>query len=211
MLTQRIYNKLVDRTAWAASIVIRQFVIDGLRMFAGKVQWHAARRHFKSVGQGSWIEAPFHVQNARNVTLGSNFSARSHFVLESIEEYQGEHFTPRVVIGDNVSFYYDCHVGCINCIEIGNNVLFGSKVYITDHFHGDTSGQDIDRPPVMRTLTSKGPVIIENNVWIGEGVAIMPNVTIGENAIIGANSVVTKNIPRNCVAAGIPAVVIKQL
>lgn len=46
----------------------------------------------------------------------------------------------------------------------------------------------------MRPLFSKGEVIIEDNVWIGEGVAVMPNVTIGKNSIIGANSVVTKSI-----------------
>jgi acetyltransferase-like isoleucine patch superfamily enzyme len=54
-------------------------------------------------------------------------------------------------------------------------------------------------------------VIIEDNVWIGEGVAIMPNVTIGANSIIGANSVVTKDIPKNSVVAGNPASVIKNI
>jgi len=210
MLIHKICYKLIDRAAWVASIVMRQFVIDGSRTFSGKMQWYAARRLFGSVGKGSRIEAPFHIQNARNVTLGVNFSARARFILETIEEYQGERFMPKVIIGDNVSFYYDCHVGCINRIEIGNNVLLGSRVYIADHFHGDTSGKYLDKAPVLRKLVSKGPVIIGNNVWIGEGVAIMPGVTIGENAIIGANSVVTKDVPRNCVAAGIPAVVIKQ-
>ena len=54
-------------------------------------------------------------------------------------------------------------------------------------------------------------MIIEDNVWIGEGVAIMPNVTIGANSIIGANSVVTKDIPKNSVVAGNPARVIKNI
>ena len=53
--------------------------------------------------------------------------------------------------------------------------------------------------------------IKENNEWIGEGVAIMPNVTIGANSIIGANSVVTKDIPKNSVVAGNPARVIKNI
>jgi acetyltransferase-like isoleucine patch superfamily enzyme len=54
-------------------------------------------------------------------------------------------------------------------------------------------------------------VIIEDNVWIGEGAAIMPNVTIGSNSIIGANSVVTHSFPSNSVIGGIPAKLIKTL
>ena len=54
-------------------------------------------------------------------------------------------------------------------------------------------------------LCSKGPVVIEDNVWIGDKVTILGGVTIGDNAIIGANSVVTHDIPSNCMAAGMPA------
>ena len=54
-------------------------------------------------------------------------------------------------------------------------------------------------------------MIIKDNVWIGEGVAIMPNVRIGKNAIIGANAVVTKDVPENTVVGGNPAKIIKQL
>ena len=54
-------------------------------------------------------------------------------------------------------------------------------------------------------------MIIEDNVWIGEGVVIMPNVRIGRNAIVGANAVVTKDVPADCVVGGIPARVIRFL
>lgn len=66
-------------------------------------------------------------------------------------------------------------------------------------------------PPGDRSLYSKGPVIIGDNVWVGAGSCILPNVTIGNNCIIGANSVVTKSFPDNCVIAGNPAKIIKQL
>lgn len=82
---------------------------------------------------------------------------------------------------------------------------------ITDHCHGKNSLDDIDSAPEHRKLISKGPIIIEDNVWIGENVCIMPGTRIGKNSIIGALSVVTKDIPPYSVAVGTPAKVIKTL
>jgi acetyltransferase-like isoleucine patch superfamily enzyme len=118
-------------------------------------------------------------------------------------------FNPEISIGDGVIMNTDVHIGCINKIVIGNNVLFASRIYITDHSHGEITKEALSLPPSLRPLRTKGPVIIKNNVWIGEGVAILPGVTIGENSIIGANSVVTKCFPNNCVLAGNPAKVLK--
>ena len=75
----------------------------------------------------------------------------------------------------------------------------------------EITAEAIKFSPSERKLYSKGSVKIEKNVWIGEGVAILPNVTIGENSIIGANSVVTKNIPKNSVVGGNPARIIRTL
>ena len=105
---------------------------------------------------------------------------------------------------------HNCHIGCIESIEIGDNVLLGSKVYVTDHFHGSITKEDIDVPPILRPLSSK-PVKIGNNVWIGDNVCIMPGVTLGNNVIVGANAVVTKSFPDNSVIVGVPAKVIKML
>lgn len=77
--------------------------------------------------------------------------------------------------------------------------MIASKVFITDHSHGEININSLTLPPSSRKIVSKGAVIIEDNVWIGEGVCILPNVTIGRNSIVGANSVVTNNIPENCV------------
>jgi acetyltransferase-like isoleucine patch superfamily enzyme len=86
-----------------------------------------------------------------------------------------------------------------------------SRIFITDHYHGQINAEALKLPPANRPLHSPGPVIIEDNVWIGENVTIMPNVVIGKNSIIGANSVVTKSLAANCVAVGMPARVIKVL
>jgi acetyltransferase-like isoleucine patch superfamily enzyme len=102
-----------------------------------------------------------------------------------------------------------CHITAINKITIGNGVLTGRWVTITDNSHGKTDKNSFSIPPAKRALYSAGAVIIEDNVWIGDKVTILPNVHIGKNAVIGANSVVTKDIPENSVVAGIPAKVVK--
>ena len=64
-------------------------------------------------------------------------------------------------------------------------------------------------PPNDRNLITK-PVSIGNNVWIGENVCILPGVRVGSGCIIGANTVVNKDIPGNCIAAGVPVKIVKE-
>lgn len=117
----------------------------------------------------------------------------------------------KIEIGDNCAIGDNSHITAYNCIRIGNNVLMGKRVLITDNAHGATTKILLSIPPYERPLFSKGPVIISDNVWIGEKVSILPGVTIGFGAIIGANSVITKNIPPYTVVGGNPAKIIKVL
>ena len=98
-------------------------------------------------------------------------------------------------------------------IEIGNNVLMASHVFISDNSHGSYKCNFLDSdptvPPAKRNYVT-APIKIGNNVWIGEGVMIMPGVTIGDGCVIGAHSIVNKSIPENTIAVGTPAKVIKQ-
>lgn len=168
-------------------------------------------REFKSIGENPSIVPPFYLNGGRYITIGRNFGCDQRLRLDAFDGFLGERFTPQITIGDNVSIQKDCHIGAINRIVIGDNVLIASKVYISDHSHGEINTQALTLSPAMRPLFSKGEVIIEDNVWIGEGVAVMPNVIIGKNSIIGANSVVTKSIAPNSVVAGNPARLIRTL
>ena len=94
-------------------------------------------------------------------------------------------------------------------VFIGDNVLIGSNVLITDHQHGLNDLKTLKIPPSKRSLISKGDVVIENNVWIGENAVIIPGVRIGKNSIVGANSVVTKSFKNNSIIGGVPAKLIK--
>ena len=145
----------------------------------------------------------------RYIHFGGNFAALARNRIEAIAKHQGVTYSPLIIFGRNVSMEYDCHIGAVNRIEIGDNVLMASRVYISDHSHGNTTSEALSIPPNQRIVVSKGPVIIEDNVWLGEGVAVMPNVRIGRSSIIGANSVVTHDIPPYSIAAGAPARVIQ--
>ncbi len=174
-----------------------------------KLLWLFVKSKFAKCGSSTILPISRTVIGEKYISLGDRMFASHRFRIEAIDEYNGVKFSPKILIGNDVIFNTDIHIGCINYIEIGDNVMFASRIFITDHQHGDTSENMIGIIPAKRPLISKGPVVIKNSVWVGEGVTILPNVTIGENSIIGSNSVVTKSIPANCVAAGIPAKIIK--
>lgn len=92
-------------------------------------------------------------------------------------------------------------IRCKESIKIGKNVAISHDVIIMDSdFHElGTEGYEMTKP-----------IIIGNYVWIGTRVTILKGVNIGDGAIVAAGSVVTKDIPPNCIAAGVPARVIKE-
>jgi len=163
------------------------------------------------IGENAFIQFPLYLFGGKSIIVGKNFSSDQRLRLDTFENFLGDKFNPEIIIGDNVSIQKDCHIGAINKIVIGNNVLLASKVYISDHFHGEISLEALSLTPAKRRLFSKGPIIIEDSVWLGEGVVVLPNVTIGENSIVGANSVVTKSFPKNSVIGGNPAKLIRIL
>lgn len=100
------------------------------------------------------------------------------------------------IIGDNVIL--DAREG----IEIGEDVNFSSNVSIWTLQH------DYRDPLFKCNPEHYGPVLINNRVWIGPNVIILPNVKIGEGAVVAAGSVVTKDVPPFALVGGIPAKVI---
>ena len=92
-------------------------------------------------------------------------------------------------------------------IRIGNDVWTGHHVYITDQNHGY---DNLDLPISKQVMPEK-PVSIGDGSWLGHGSVVLPGAQIGKHVVVAANSVVTGSLPDNCVAAGVPARVIKQL
>lgn len=166
---------------------------------------------FKVIGKGSVILSSIHLVGGKYIILGENVVIGKGVDLTAWDNYGSDVFYPEILIGNNCKIGDDCHITAINKIVLGKNVLLGKKITITDNSHGKIDFAALNLPPCGRQLFSKGNVVINDGVWIGDKATILPGVEIGENAIIGANSVVTKNIPKNSVVGGNPAQIIRTL
>jgi acetyltransferase-like isoleucine patch superfamily enzyme len=174
------------------------YLISGL--FSGWIS-----KQFQTVGRNFSIKPPCYITGSQHIQIGDNFSSGKRLRLQAVFEHHKVFYFPEIIIGNNVRIEDDCHIGCINKIEIGNNVLIAGKVCIIDHFHGKIDHASLLIVPKKRLLFSKGEIKIGNNVWIGEGAVILPGVTIGDNSIIGAGAVVTKSFPEKAIIVGNPA------
>ena len=158
------------------------------------------------------VRFPIDVRGKKKIQFSSGFTTGRYCRLETLPFYSHEERNEICLsFGINVQINDFCHITAMNRVVIGNNVLIASKVYISDVSHGSYSNEIHSAPnivPNSRELVSN-PVNICDNVWVGDGVCVLPGVTIGVGSIIGANSVVTKDVPANVIAVGIPAVPIK--
>jgi lipopolysaccharide O-acetyltransferase len=157
------------------------------------------------------IWRPFYITGIKHIDWGLDFTSGVNLRIDA-DPIVFSKSNCVLYIGNNVQLNDYVHIGAVNKVVIGDNVLIDSKVYISDHNHDNYNGLSQSSPdsdPSKRPIISK-PVVIEDNVWIGEQVSILPGVTIGKGSIIGANSVVTKNISAACIAIGVPAKAIKK-
>ena len=107
-------------------------------------------------------------------------------------------------VGRKVSINQCCTIYDMSGVDIGDEVMIGPNVNII------TTGHAL-KPSERRAYIEAKPIVIEKGVWIAAGVTIIGGVTIGENSVIAAGSVVTKDVPANVLAAGVPARVIRSL
>lgn len=124
---------------------------------------------------------------------------------DNVNIYKNTLISSRVELGSNSDIGYKARIQG-KCI-IGQYVMMGPECQIWTINHAHSS---IDIPMGLQGAEQEKPVIIEDDVWIGSRVIILPGVTIGRHSIIGAGAVVGKSIPEYSVAVGNPAKVIKR-
>lgn len=135
------------------------------------------------------VTSPFHCQYGNNIHIGKNFFSNFNLtILDHTDVYIGDN----VLIAPNVTICTVKHP-----LEASKRIV----QYMDHTFHPDRIGD----------FEINQPVHIGNNVWLASGVTVCPGVTIGDNAVIGAGSVVTKDIPANVFACGVPCRVVKEI
>lgn len=110
-----------------------------------------------------------------------------------------------IFIGDNFTGNFNITILDVKEVYIGDNVMIGPHTLIT------TVGHPLTPKGRRKHLAQATEIKIGNDVWIGGNVTILPGVTIGNNVVIGAGAVVTKDIPDNSLALGVPAKVVREL
>lgn len=199
-------KKIIKVLIGGVSILFSYSRYFELKLIKDQIRSTWLRREFKYMGKQVMFGKIGLLKGTECISIGDRCKFEDYVFLTAWTLYS----TPTINIGKHCFFGAFSHITSTNKIVIGDNCLTGKYVTITDNSHGETDINSLKTSPLKRILVSKGPVIIGNNVWIGEKVTILPNVTIGDGCVIAANSVVTKDIPPYSVVAGIPAKIIKQ-
>ena len=166
---------------------------------------HLIKPQLSSLGVGFTFMKPWHVK-----IFGDTIHIGHYATLIASSDNKirlsvwSDHTTKGLIrIGDYCLICPGVRIGSADSITIGNNCMLASNAYIAD-----SDWHDIYNRIAMGKTK---PVLIADNVWVGDGAVICKGVSIGQNSIIGAGAIVVKDIPPNSIAAGNPAKVIKHL
>lgn len=191
----RFWNKIINILSTIYCNLI--FRIDGVslgkRVYFKKIpSIYKVRKAVISIGNGTTI-------NSNNFGYHLNMNSKTKIIADRKESV--------IIIGENCRIHGTC-IHAFNTIKIGNNCLIAANTNIID-----ANGHllSFDNPSNrINTVDLGKPITIHDNVWIGANCLILGGVVIGNGAVVAANSVVKNNVPSMSVAAGNPAITIKQ-
>lgn len=112
-------------------------------------------------------------------------------------------FGKNITVGKNVFINACCHFQDHGGVSLGDGCQIGHNVVFATLNHG--------LAPEDRQTTYPAPITLGKNVWVGSNSTILQGVTIGDNAVIAAGAVVTKDVPENTIAGGVPARIIRKI
>lgn len=160
--------------------------------------------YFGNFGSQSKIISPNIIEHPKRIFIGNNVLIRRNAWLAANPITGNTNCS--LLIGDNTYVGNNAHFYATSKIEIQRKVLIADRVYISDNSHGF---EHINIPIIDQPIRQLQEVVIGEGAWLGENVCII-GASVGKNSVVAANSVVNQNIPDYCIAAGIPAKVIKK-
>lgn len=198
-ISQRI-GSIIRRYGWRTIFVVAANSISSLGGARNYVRVALLRLLSGGAkGKGLILGQGITYRNGVFICMGSHCTLGDRVVLEVGLNPKGE-----LWLGDHVWISHDVHLAANARLIIGNNVLVGefSSVRDSSHSHADPT------IPIKLQKDSYGTILIEDDVWIGRGCAVLgrpDGVVIGKGAIVGANSVVGRSIPPMEIWGGVPA------
>ncbi len=179
---------------WLLKVCLK-IAIEALKIF--KMRLDFFRKYGAYLPQGTVVN------RIENIKIGKNFAISPYCQL-LCQDIKGS----ELVIGDHVALNYNVMINADRGgkIYIGNNVMIGPQTVLRASNH---KFKNID-VPICEQGCAGGTIVVEDGVWIGANVVVLPNVKIGKGSVIGAGSVVNRDISEYCVAVGVPARVIKS-
>lgn len=196
-LVMRTFTKLRRDLEAGSSVsrLARKSAIYALGLAATKLYLRAV----DEVGDGVRAVGEPRIINDGFMRIGAHSLLRSVNVPVELATDPGA----RLEIGASCMINYGVSLGCTKAITIGDRCRLGPYVMVVDSAFHELYDRDV-RP-------ASQPVVLEDDVWLGAKVSVMPGVRIGRASVVGAGSVVTKDVPPFTVVAGVPAVPIKKL
>lgn len=156
-------------------------------------------------GKNSKVIRPMRIIGKRNIFIGDNVLILNNARMETVATKNSGQVAGSLKIGDGTSIEQNCHIIAANTLEIGRDCVMSANVYISDCNHGySPKCRIMDQPLEIKKTT------IGDGVFIGIGAKIMPGVTLGDYCVVGANAVVTHDVPKQAIVAGVPAKIIGQ-
>jgi len=156
-------------------------------------------RNCTSVGAWTRVTGRVNIRNQGQLIIGERVQILTHFVPSVFVVLRGG----KLEIGDRTMLNYGADIAATSSVVIGHDCFVGTHVIILDNgFHDLTN---------KLQMPDAKPVRVQDRVWIGNRVTILPGVTIGHDAVVGAGAVVTSDVPPRSVVVGNPARVVRQI
>jgi acetyltransferase-like isoleucine patch superfamily enzyme len=161
--------------------------------------WNRLSLRLALLRRDVYVRRPLHGNSARMIREGRLEIGRG-CVIEADVTIRSVH--GRVRLGRETYLSRGVTLGALDRVEIGDHTLVGPGCYITDSNH---QFRDPITPMPHQGMVTKGPTVIEDNVWLGANVVVTSGVRIGRRSIVGANTVVTHDLAPYSVATGASA------